>query len=117
MDKIHDDTHFLCEAVDSNCKLERESDCGNYRLYIEHKENGFNAKLLSFVATYESEAWTNKTECRIDFEFVCYFDGVRHIWCDQKNDGYIYYPDMNELCIVFKIVNDKANEIINGVEG
>lgn len=69
----------------------------DYRMYYAPNSTAFDAVLVRFVCanSYSKDIWECE-ELQVEVVFSCtaYWDGVRHLHFNAKDDGYIYYPDM-----------------------
>ena len=95
-----------------------ESECGNSRLYVSERDNGFMAHAVEFVCCTPMDNvshWENKSlEVITIFEVTAYSDGVRHIEFNRNNgdmDGYLYYPDMDNLILMLQKIKELENEL------
>ena len=78
-----------------------------YRMWINRRENGFDAMAVRFIScTSDGNFWDcPNLEVEQLFKVTAYFDGVRHLEfnCDAGDmAGYIYYPNMPELIKLFQ---------------
>ena len=95
-----------------------ECDGGNARLYISERENGFMAHAVEFVCCTPIDNlnhWENESlEVITIFEVTAYSDGVRHIEFNRNDgdmDGYLYYPDMDNLILMLQKIKELENEL------
>lgn len=87
---------------------------GSYRLYLLRSEKSFFAIALECVAWTDEQFARDDDDVRELFTVTAYFDGVRHLefnrWAGEMA-GYMYCPDMGDLCNLFEKVRSLEDEI------
>lgn len=111
-----DDGKYVFKESDfESLDLIRES--GLYRLYAtkpDGSDKGFKAIAINLYSySAGGEEWDESTSYDELFEVVAYYDGVRHFEMrrDYKDDaGYLYCPEMDDLCAMIEAVRALENE-------
>lgn len=68
-----------------------------HRMYYAPNGIAFDAVLVRFVSASSGpgDLWEcEELQVEVVFSCVAYWDGVRHLHFNPKDDGYLYYPDM-----------------------
>ena len=99
------------------CALSYKDSYDNYRLYSKATSGGFEFVLLKFNScpyTKDKDLWSVQTECSILLKGCALYDGVRHL--TFADNGYINYPDLQELSEVLKALKDLEKEYCTNIE-
>ena len=93
------------------CDMVLECSGNDYRLYATAELGGFYAMAVGFASctTRDPDIWGCE-DLRVSklFYAIAYGDGVRHLEFNRDSDmpGYIYYPDMAALSIMFAKIRE-----------
>ena len=89
---------------------------GSARVYYkpnEYSGNGFQFYILECVA-YQSKAWDESALVEFMFHGTSFYDGVRHLYTGHdltKNEGYLYYPDLELIIEVLQILSTLEDKL------
>jgi hypothetical protein len=92
------------------CELVYSGSKDNNRLYIDKSEDtkSFYAMAVSFSSCNVCDDWWNSKELTVEkiFELTAHFDGVRHVHFNHEENGYLYYPNMDDLINMFTKIRE-----------
>lgn len=113
----------LCGTKVVDCELVYESKDKNYRLYrrLDGHSFLFKAVLFSSSSGLCDDYWLDKSlMVETIFQSIGYYDGVRHLEFNRTggdSDGYLYYPDMDDLIEMLSIVRETAIDFCRNCAG
>jgi hypothetical protein len=92
------------------CELVYSGSKDNNRLYVDKTEGSksFHAMAVSFASCDACDDWWSSKELTVEkiFELTAHFDGVRHVHFNNEENGYLYYPNMEDLINMFTKVRE-----------
>ncbi len=117
IEKLSDDELYFKNIIVGDkyikkCELVYKSNSS--RLYINRGEGCFTALAVNFVSVpvtnINEDDWENE-ELIVSkiFQAIAFSDGIRHLEFNRNGeemDGYLYYPDMDNLITMLKIVRE-----------
>ena len=96
-------------------------DVDPWRVYYVVKEHfqerrmGYEAVAVTFGSSpAHVEMWSGDTSVSDIIQVCAYWDGPRHIWFNQDQEGYIYYPAY--LIDLFAAINKLSDKFCNSRE-